>query len=205
MWSFREGLLRAAEGHGENLLIHGGPRRGTENTFLIHGGARRGTENTFLIHGGPRRGTENTFLIHGGPRRGTENTFLIHGGPRELQGIVAGNRCGSGGTDFLGGGVLRCLNQDLQDLRIFGMVGDRPSVGTAGVRGQCPVAGEQCGGGGARFWRGALRGVTPRTREGRRREQQFLVVSFLFLVNPARTRRWECRMDGGGNASPEPP
>ena len=44
------------------------------------------------------------------------------------------------------------------------------------------------GGLSARVFRGALRGVSPRTREGRRREQQFLVVSFLFLVNPARTR-----------------
>ena len=52
---------------------------------------------------------------------------------------------------------------------------------------------------------GALRGESPRTREGRRRERQFLVVSFLFLVNTARTRRRECRMDGGGNGSPEPP
>ena len=30
------------------------------------------------------------------------------------------------------------------------------------------VAGERCGGGEACFWRGALRGESPRTREGRR-------------------------------------
>ena len=37
-------------------------------------GETRGTP--FLIHGGPRRGTENTFFIYRGPRRGTENTFF---------------------------------------------------------------------------------------------------------------------------------
>ena len=70
---------------------------------------------------------------------------------------------------FLEGGVLRCLNQDLQDVRIFRMAGDRASAdggfrGGAGDRGRRPVRRWR----GTGFWRGALRGVSPRTREGRR-------------------------------------
>ena len=37
---------------------------------------------------------------------------------------------------LLEGGVLRCLNQDLQDLGIFMIAGDRSGAGTAGARGQ---------------------------------------------------------------------
>ena len=76
---------------------------------------------------------------------------------------------------LLEGGVFGCQNQDLQDLGIFMIAGDRSGADGgncrgkgSGGRGQGIGAGKQCGGGEAGILGGALRGVSPRTREGRR-------------------------------------
>ena len=84
---------------------------------------------------------------------------------------------------LLEGRVLRCLNQNLQDLGIFRIAGDRSGAGTAGARGR--GSGDRGRGSGVRgqgirdrgrktvrWWRGGYWGgrcgVSPRTREGRR-------------------------------------
>ena len=61
---------------------------------------------------------------------------------------------------LLEGRVLRCLNQNLQDLGIFRIAGDRSGAGTAGARGQ-GVGGQGIGDRGrktVRRWRGGYWG-----------------------------------------------
>ncbi len=159
-------------------------RRTTENTFFCPRRARRTTENTFFCPRRARRTTENTFFCPRRARRTTENTSFVHGGPRRTPGaypVFLLLRSSSGfsrallpriaipskvnesqnpirgrkGASYLPASVFD-WDKGARHSRLAIKVGRTSRVGRH---------------------RGALRGVSPRTREGRRPERQWSVVS----------------------------
>ena len=169
----REGARRTATA---TPFIHEGPQRATENcncnTFCPRRGAKNCNCNTFYPrratkgHGelqlqhllsakgreGSRRTATATPFIHGGPQRATENcncnTFCPRRGAKGHEELQLQHL-------FVHEGPLRATKDHEEHLSRR-----RATTGGGGTEG-----GDRCGCGEAWFWRGALRGRSPCTRE----------------------------------------
>ena len=153
-----EGPRRTAKGRGEHLFLstkgHEGPRRDAKNTSFY---PRRATKD----HEGPRR---TPLFIHEGPRRTTKNSSFIHegheGSRRAAENTVCGRR-----SSWLQ--ATRIARETAQFARRFPVLSQSYQSYTDVKDAKwIPVAGNQFGGDGAWFWRGALRGRSPCTRKG---------------------------------------
>ncbi len=194
----REGSRRTATA---TSFIHGGPLRTTENcncNFLFSAKGREGARRTAtatatsFVREGPLRTTENcncnflfsakgregarrtataTSFIHGGPLRTTENcncNFLFSAKGRE----GARRTATAAATSFVHGSYLATVLDQLVIVGTIRALGDAagvlpPPCSPAGTLRRRHTVGE------AWFCRGALRGRSPCTREGRRPDRPY--------------------------------